>query len=182
MEVFVRSLRIGRLVGALAVLTTVAAVVSGADSAAPPTGLRAQKDRTPASDFTLTAAEGRAVRLSSYRGRVVLLDFWATWCTGCKVEIPWYMEFQTRYERSGLQSIGVAMDDEGWEKVRPYLTEHPISYPIVLGNPVLVKPYQITNMPVTLLIDRHGKVADTHVGMVVKDAWEQEIQQLLRER
>jgi hypothetical protein len=59
---------------------------------------------------------------------------------------------------------------------------HPINYPIVLGNPVLVKPYEITSMPVTLLIDRDGKIADAHVGMVVKDKWENEIRQLLKER
>jgi cytochrome c biogenesis protein CcmG/thiol:disulfide interchange protein DsbE len=113
---------------------------------------------------------------------VVLLDFWATWCTGCKIEIPWYIEFQHKYARRGLRSISVAMDVEGWRVVKPYLAAHPINYPIVLGNPTLVKPYSITNMPVTLLIDRTGKIADAHVGMVDKDGWEQEIQQLLSER
>jgi len=74
------------------------------------------------------------------------------------------------------------MDEEGWQKVKPYLETHPITYPIVLGNADLVKPYQITNMPVTLLIDREGKIVDAHVGMVVKDAWEKEIRQLLNEK
>jgi hypothetical protein len=97
-------------------------------------------------------------------------------------EIPWYIDFQKKCARQGLSSIGVAMDDEGWQKVKPYLEMHPINYPIVLGNPVLVKPYEITSMPVTLLIDRDGKIADAHVGMVVKDTWEEEIRQLLKER
>src|SRR6266581_1677800 len=107
------------------------------------------KERKPAPDFALVDASGAPIQLSAYKGRVVLLDFWATWCTGCKVEIPWYMEFQTKYARQGLTSIGVAMDEEGWRVVKPYLSQHPITYPIVLGNPDLVQPYHITSMPVT---------------------------------
>jgi cytochrome c biogenesis protein CcmG/thiol:disulfide interchange protein DsbE len=170
------------LTRAVALLLTLAsgALAAGSQPARRP--LRSVRDRTPAPDFALTDAGGAPIALSSYKGRVVLLDFWATWCTGCKVEIPWYIDFQKKYAPQGLSSIGVAMDDEGWQKVKPYLEMHPINYPIVLGNPVLVKPYEITSMPVTLLIDRDGKIADAHVGMVVKDTWEKEIRQLLKER
>ncbi len=171
--------RFAHLAGVVVVLSV---LVGAADSPAIPAGLRAQKDRTVAADFTLTDAMGRTVRLSAFRGHVVLLDFWATWCTGCKVEIPWYMEFQKKYESAGLRSIGVATDEEGWEKVKPYLAAHPINDQIVIGDPVLMKPYQITNLPVTLLIDRNGRVADVHEGMVVKEDWEREIRQLLGER
>jgi thiol-disulfide isomerase/thioredoxin len=139
-------------------------------------------ERPPAPDFSLADAGGARITLSRYKGRVVLLDFWATWCTGCKVEIPWYIEFQKKYAAQGLTSIGAAMDDEGWRIVRPYLDAHPIPYPIVIGNPELTQPYKIANLPVTLLIDRRGRIADAHAGMVDKDAWEQEIRQLLRER
>ena len=146
------------------------------------TGLRPVGERTPAPGFALASADNTTISLSSYKGRVVLLDFWATWCTGCKVEIPWYQEFQNKYARRGLTSIGVAMDEEGWAKVKPYLLEHPINYPIVIGNPSLVKPYKVDNMPVTLLLDRQGNIADWHVGMVDKDTWELEIRQLLAEK
>jgi peroxiredoxin len=168
-----------RSVALTLMLATVALV---ADSHTAFTALRAAQDRTPAPAFTLSDATGAPIALSAYKGHVVLLDFWATWCTGCKVEIPWYIEFQRKYARQGLASIGVAMDEEGWQKVRPYLQTHPINYPIVLGSPTLVQPYKITNLPVTLLIDRDGRVADVHAGMVVKDRWEQEIRQLLKER
>ena len=146
------------------------------------TTLIAAHERKPAPDFSLADARGAPVSLAAQKGRVVLLDFWATWCTGCKVEIPWYIEFQQKYARQGLVSIGAAMDDEGWVKVKPYLAEHPIPYPIVIGNPDLLQPYDIKNLPVTLLIDRQGRIADAHAGVVDKDAWEQEINQLLRER
>ncbi|HYX83256.1 MAG TPA: redoxin domain-containing protein, partial [Gemmatimonadales bacterium] len=170
------------LVRALTLLVWTAGVASAADLPTGATHLPAASDRKPAPDFELRDANDARITLSSYKGRVVLLDFWATWCTGCKVEIPWYMEFQKKYARRGLTSIGVAMDEEGWQKVKPYLETHPINYPIVLGYPDLVKPYQIANMPVTLLIDRQGKIADAHIGVVVKDTWEREIRQLLNEK
>jgi hypothetical protein len=93
-----------------------------------------------------------------------------------------FIRTNREYARRGLTSIGVAMDEEGWAKVKPYLEAHPINYPIVLVNPDLVKPYQITNMPVTLLIDRQRRIADAHVGMVVKNGWEKVIQLLLKEK
>jgi thiol-disulfide isomerase/thioredoxin len=138
--------------------------------------------RQPAPNFTLRSAKGRAVKLSDYKGKVLLLDFWATWCTGCKEEIPWYMEFQTKYRSKGLASLGVAMDDEGWPIVTPFLKEHPINYPIVINNEAFAKMFPITGLPLTLLIDRNGRVADSHDGVVDKDAWDTEIQTLLQER
>ena len=167
---------------AVALLFTLTSVATATDFQARSTPLLPEKDRLRAPDFALTDTNGVPITLSGYKGRVVLLDFWATWCTGCKVEIPWYMAFQKKYAPQGLTSIGVAMDDEGWQKVNPYLEMHPINYPIVLGNPDLMKPYHITNLPVTLLIDREGKIADAHIGMVVKDTWEKEIQLLLKEK
>jgi thiol-disulfide isomerase/thioredoxin len=144
-------------------------------------GLLPPQLRKAAPPFALDSSVGR-IDLSRYKGRVVLLDFWATWCTGCKVEIPWYMEFQKRYSRRGLASIGVAMDDEGWKVVNPYLEQHPISYPVVVGDADFGKLFQIDSLPVTLLIDRNGRIADWHIGMVVKSTWEDEIRTLLREK
>jgi thiol-disulfide isomerase/thioredoxin len=152
-----------------------------ADSQATSTSLIPRTDRKVAPEFALTDAHGGQVRLSQYAGRVVLLDFWATWCTGCKLEIPWYIQFQKRYARQGLRSIGIAMDEEGWQTVKPYLTKHPISYPVLVADPELLKPYETTNLPMTLLIDRHGRIADAHVGIVDKDMWENKIRELLHE-
>ena len=138
--------------------------------------------RKPAPDFTLETIKDNQISLSAYRGRVVLLDFWATWCTGCKVEIPWFIEFDKKYRRQGLVTIGVAMDEEGQRVIAPYVNEHRIPYLIASGYPSLVKPYEITALPVTLLIDKAGRIADVHAGVVDKTVWEQEIQDLLRER
>jgi len=111
------------------------------------------------------------------------VDFWATWCTGCKVEIPWFIEFEKKYRDKGLSAIGVSVDD-GWRPVKTYLAEHPISYPIVLGDmDVLEKTFRLpASLPVTLLIDRRGRVASTHAGVVEREKFEAEIRQLLEER
>jgi peroxiredoxin len=138
--------------------------------------------RKVAPDFTSRDATGAPIQLSTFRGKVVLLDYWATWCAGCKVEIPWYVEFQHTYQAQGLSAIGVAMDDNGWKSVTPYLKEHPISYPIVTGDADLAKRYGVTALPVTLLIDRTGRIAATHFGLVDKASFERDLRRLLDEK
>jgi cytochrome c biogenesis protein CcmG/thiol:disulfide interchange protein DsbE len=142
----------------------------------------APESRPPALNFTLKKAKGKPAKLADYKGKVLLLDFWATWCTGCKQEIPWFQEFQTKYNSKGLMSLGVAMDEEGWPVVTPFLKQHPINYPVVVHDEAFDKLFPIMALPITLLIDRNGRVADSHAGVVDKDAWEAEIQTLLRER
>jgi peroxiredoxin len=137
--------------------------------------------RIPAPDFTLADSTGHPVHLASQKGKVVVLDFWATWCTGCKAEIPWFMEFQKKYQKKGLVTIGAAMDAEGWEKVRPYVAEHPFSYPIVAGDDAFAKTFNVVNLPLTIAIDRQGRIADVHAGVVDKRQWEKQLKALLRE-
>jgi len=97
-------------------------------------GIVAATSRKAAPTLSLPDAGGKKHQLSDYKGRVVLLDFWATWCTGCKLEIPWFMEYQKKYKHSGFTVVGVAMDEEGWKLVRPYVKEKKINYPIVVDN------------------------------------------------
>src|ERR1700692_3431224 len=134
----------------------------------------------PAPDFTLKDSAGSPVKLSVYKGKVVLLDFWATWCTCCKVEIPLYVEFQNKYRNDGLVAIGVSMDDDGWKSVKPFLDEHKLNYPVVIANQELTTRYGgLPSLPMTLLIDRDGKIAESHAGMVDKDVFEKKIKALL---
>ncbi len=164
------------------IVTAVAVVLASfALPATSPADLTPPNARKAVPSFSLIDSQGTPIKLSAYKGRVVLLDFWATWCTGCKVEIPWYMEFLDKYKDRGLSAVGVAMDEDGWTSVRPFLEEHKINYPIVIGSEDLGKRFGVNAMPVTLLIDRSGKIAEAHVGMVDKDAFEHEIQILLTE-
>ena len=144
-----------------------------------PGDVPAATDREPAPDFILPGSNGATVQLSHYKGKVVLLDFWATWCHGCKTEIPWYIEFSRKYKKSGLVVIGVSMDDEGWKLVKPFLKQKKMKYPVVIGNEDLARRYSLTEMPLTLLIDRQGKIAFSHAGLVDKDAFEGELRTLV---
>jgi cytochrome c biogenesis protein CcmG/thiol:disulfide interchange protein DsbE len=147
-----------------------------------PANLTPADSRKPLPQVALTDSNGAPVNLAVYKDRVVLLDFWATWCEGCKEEIPWFMEFQDKYNRTGLTVVGASLDDDGWKSVKPYLREHKINYPIVLGTFESAKQFGVDKgMPVSVLIDRAGKIADIHPGMVDKAAFEHEIQTLLRE-
>jgi peroxiredoxin len=144
-----------------------------------PSTLILAKSRKSAPDFTLRDSAGTAVRLSDYRGKIVLLDFWATWCHGCMTEIPWYVEFQKKYKERGLVVIGVSMDGDGWKSVKPFVAEHDVNYPVVIGNESLAKQYAVEQMPVTLLIDETGRIAESHSGVVNKEAFEADIRTLL---
>jgi thiol-disulfide isomerase/thioredoxin len=138
--------------------------------------------RKVAPGFTLSDAKRAPITLSDFKGKVVLLDFWATWCAASKVEMPWYVEFESRYRNSGLAIIGVSMDDEGWAIVSSYLEGRPVTYPIVLGDHDVADRFGLASLPVTLLIDRNGKVAAKHFGLVDKADVENEIRKLLKER
>jgi cytochrome c biogenesis protein CcmG/thiol:disulfide interchange protein DsbE len=119
--------------------------------------------------------------LSDYKGRVVLLNFWATWCKGCVLEIPWFIEFQERYKENGLTIIGVSIDDS-WKPVKAFVEEKKVNYPIVLDTEGLRKIYELNSMPMTLLIDRSGEIAVSYIGVVDKDACESKLRALLGEK
>jgi peroxiredoxin len=134
-----------------------------------------------APDFMLQNANGKEVRLSELKGKVVLVNFWATWCHGCQQEIPWFIEFEKKYGEQGLTVIGVSMDSDGWKEVRPWIKEKGVNYTVVIGSEELAKKYGLDGMPLTALVGRDGKIADTHVGVVDRAGTEKKIRELLGE-
>jgi peroxiredoxin len=140
------------------------------------------EQRKQAPELGLKDTAGDEVNLKDYRGKVIVVDFWATWCHGCLQEIPWFSEFQRKYGDQGLNVIGVSLDGEGWKVVKPFVAKAAVSYRIVLGNDSSAQAYRIVNMPDTFLIDQQGRIAATYVGMVDKVGLEKNIQILLAQK
>jgi thiol-disulfide isomerase/thioredoxin len=155
-------------------------------SLAPPAGVQANlkppAERTLAADFNLKDANGADFKLSGLKNRVVLVNFWATWCGGCQEEIPLLVKLQKMYGEQGLVVVGISMDDDGWKSVRPWLEEKNVNYPIVVGNRELADQYKLVGMPLTALVDRQGRIADLRPGVLDKAGVQQEIKALLQER
>lgn len=148
----------------------------------PEVGLRPEARRKPAPHFALKDATGATVDISSYKGKVVVVNFWATWCGPCKVEIPWFIEFQQKYKDRDFAVLGISMDDDGWKSVRPYITDHKLNYQVMIGNQVLADQYgDIESLPTTFILDRQGRIAAMHVGLVDKSDYQNEIVKLLED-
>jgi len=165
---------------AIAAVVALSAGCSSSPRTVRAASLKPAKDRQKAPDFELKDVNGQAVHLSDYKGKVVLLDFWATWCGPCKIEIPWFQEFERQNKDKGFAVLGVAMDDEGWDAVKPFAQERGINYRLVLGNDKIADLYGgLEALPTTLLIDRDGNIAAVHVGLSGKNEFEDGIQELL---
>jgi peroxiredoxin len=143
--------------------------------------VKPDKDRKAAPEFTLKDSDGKTVKLSDYKGKVVLLDFFATWCGPCKIEIPWFMEMERKNKDRGFAVLGVAMDDEGWEIVKPFLADLGVNYRVVIGNDTTAGMYGgVDALPTTFLIDKEGRIAAVHVGLASRKDFEDGVEQLLQ--
>jgi len=142
--------------------------------------LKSANERKATPDFSLKDATGAVVKLSDFKGKVVLLNFWATWCGPCKIEIPWFMDFQKTYKDRDFAVLGVSMDEDGWDSVKPYIEQHKMNYQVVIGNDQISQLFgSIESLPTTLVIDREGRIASMHVGLVAKNTYQKEIELLL---
>ena len=145
--------------------------------------LKPGKERHVAPDFTLKDADGKTVHLADYKGKVVLRDFWATWCGPCRIEIPWFIDIERKYKDQGFEVLGVSMDDNGWEDVKPFLASMKVNYRVVVGDDRTSKAYGgVEDLPTTFLIDKQGKIAAIHIGLDGgRKDFEDAVEELLRE-
>jgi len=169
---------------ALAVLTLPKPLPFGHDDleAAPGAAAACPANAKPANlNFTLKDINNKDISLASYKGKVILLDFWATWCGPCKIEIPWFVEFQNKYGKNGLQVVGVSIDDTV-DKLKPFISDMKMNYTILQGldhDDVQDAYGPMFGVPVTVLISRDGKICSKHVGLGSKPDFENAIKALL---
>jgi peroxiredoxin len=152
--------------------------------------LVARADRKPAPAIQLTSDTGQAKRLSDYRGKVVLLNFWASDCGGCVMELPSIIDIQAVDKNKNFTVIGISMDipyeelksdQQAWDKVKPFMAKSKINYPILMGNETTFKTFGLNALPDTLLVDKRGNIAAVYAGIISKENAEANINKLLAE-
>lgn len=148
----------------LIALCLVAAACSNKDSKS--SGESSADLNSAAPDFTLVDISGRNVSLSDYKGKVVLLEFWATWCPPCKASVPAMTALYNKYEQKGFVVVGLSMDtdSDAMEKVRQFAALHSIAYPVLLANETTPKQYNVMSIPTSFLVGKDGKIVDIFRG------------------
>lgn len=132
-----------------------------------------------APDFTLTGIDGKKLSLSDYHGKVVLLDFWATWCTPCRAEIPQFVEMQNRYASQGFQVVGISMDDDA-KPVKEFYQQFKMNYPVAVGDDKLAQSFGgVLGLPVNFVIDRDGHIVKKFLGATDVSVIEQTVTEQL---
>jgi peroxiredoxin len=135
----------------------------------------------PAPAWKLKDVDGKVVTSDDFRGKVVVLDFWATWCPPCRTEIPGYILLQKKYQADGLVVVGVSLDTDGTGPVKKFMKELGINYPIVMGDDAIVTAFSpIEGYPTTFIIDRDGQIRNKKLGKKPTADFEKELLAVLR--
>jgi thiol-disulfide isomerase/thioredoxin len=132
-----------------------------------------------APNFVLTSTNGKDIKLSDYKGKVVIVDFWATWCAPCRKGIPDLVDIQKEF-KNDVVVIGISLDQDTKSDVIPFMKKFDINYPVVYGSNEVVTDYgSINAIPTTFIIDKNGKIADKHIGLVPKSEFINKIKEIL---
>jgi thiol-disulfide isomerase/thioredoxin len=138
------------------------------------------ESKSKAPNFVLKTSDGKTLELKKLAGKVVVVNFWATWCGPCRAEIPGMIEVYERYRSKGLEIVGVSLDLGGWDRVKPYVDRAKITYPIVIGDGNLADAYGgIEAIPTTFFIDKQGNIIEKHLGYMSKADFEERVKKIL---
>ncbi len=130
--------------------------------------------------WALRDLSGKAVTSDEFKGNIVILDFWATWCPPCRAEIPGFVDLYKRYAEKGLVIVGVSLDQKGPAAVKPFMDKFRMNYPVAMGDEQIVKAFGgIEALPTTFVIDRTGKIVRVHIGFADAETFEKDIKSLL---
>lgn len=130
--------------------------------------------------FTLTSLDGKKVSLSDYKGHAVLLNFWATWCAPCKIEMPWFEQFRQQYKAQGFEILGIAEDDAGKDEIEKSVKKIGVTYPILLADGKVAPKYGgVDYLPMSFFIDKNGVVVEETAGLASKDEIEANIKKAI---
>jgi cytochrome c biogenesis protein CcmG/thiol:disulfide interchange protein DsbE len=133
-----------------------------------------------APDFTLSDLNGKQFRLSDYSGKLVFVNFWATWCPPCRAEIPGFIKMYDKYKDQGLEIIGISTDRDGKDVVKKFIQKNGVNYPIVMYEMDVIEAYGgITGIPTTFIVNQKGEIVNKFVGFPGDEAFEKEIQKWL---
>ena len=139
-----------------------------------------KEENNKAPDFTLTTITGDTINFSDYKGKVVIIDFWDTWCPPCQRGIPDFIELYKQHKDNGFAMIGLAFGRQGEEKVKAFAEEYKINYPVAIPNPSLIEAFgEIRSIPTAFLIDQEGNIVKKYVGLRPKTEFENDIGKLL---
>jgi len=181
---------VNKIINSICIAVLMVTAAMGAD---PPVRAVIQpvKERKAAPQFSLKNASGKSVSLSKHKGKIVLLNLWATHCGGCAEELPYFIDFDRIYRPQGLDILGASVDiffdqlpgaKEAWAQVKPFVKEHGMAYEILMGEYDFAKAYNVAVLPATYLIDAKGRIAASYIGVVDRENIEANIQTLLKER
>jgi cytochrome c biogenesis protein CcmG/thiol:disulfide interchange protein DsbE len=135
---------------------------------------------TAAPAFALPDLEGKTVRNTDLKGKVVILNFWATWCPPCRDEVPDFVRLQAKYRDQGLAIVGLSLDQGGANDVRPFVAEYDVNYTMLIANQDVAESYGgVQGIPTTFVLDREGTIVKRFVGRVSAEAFEEAVRPLL---
>jgi DsbE subfamily thiol:disulfide oxidoreductase len=173
-----RHLKAFGIVFAVIMISTV--IILSSQGAQEESAMNVADRATSAPEWSLKDVHGKTVRSTDFKGKVVILDFWATWCGPCRAEIPNFIALQKQYAKQGLVVVGLSVDEESADVVKPFAQKLGVNYPVVLADEKTREVFGgIEAVPTTFIVDRKGRIVKKHMGFADKDEFENEIKPLL---